>query len=770
MHAVTVILDPRSALRAGAIVAWAHRLAASLLAVVVAGLLSACGGGGDSAAAPQLPVITTQPTDKGVVEGNAASFAVTANGTAPLSYQWASSPDGATWSPIPGATDPGYSTGATTLAVNGMRYRVSVANSAGSVASSAAHLTVTAAVVAPAIVSQPSSQTVNAPNAVTFSVTATGTSLSYHWQISGDGGSTWADLVAPDAPGFQLDTTMTSQSGAQFRVVVSNSAGSVTSSAALLTVDPTPVAATFTIQPAPQSTIAGNSVVFSATAIGTPAPQIQWRANGSNLNDGSPVSSGCFSLVSGASTATLTLFNVAVGCNGFIFDAVAYNGVPPQALSSQATLTVFAAATPPIVTAQPMDVTVSGAGPWDVSFFVGANGAPTPTAQWQTSTDGGMTWTNIVGATSSSYATTIASAASSGQKFRAVFTNASGSATSNAATFTVTSSLATLSLLAGDPLIPGSADASSLSAARFRTPLGLSADAMGNIYVADYENSSIRLIAAGPGVVTLAGSPLGTGAGDGSGAIARFDHAAGVVSDGGTTLYVTDTNNATVRVVQLLGGANVTTLAGSPKSIGTSNGTGAAARFNHPVSPALDALGNLYLADQFSHTIRKIAPGGVVTTLAGSGGSAGYLDATGPMARFNQPTGVATDAAGNVYVVDYANHVIRKITPTGDVTTLAGSAGHPGSADGTGAAARFRNPQGMAADAAGNLYVTDTGNSIVRKITPGGVVTTVVGVAGQRVTRLGTSGTIADPVGIVVLGSNRLAVTTGHAVLTADLP
>jgi streptogramin lyase len=766
MHAV--ILDPRSAFRAGAIVAWAHRLAASLLAIVVAGLLSACGGGGDSAAAPQLPVITAQPTDKSVVEGNAASFAVTANGAAPLSYQWASSPDGATWSPIPGATDTGYSTGAATLALDGMRYRVSVGNSVGSVTSSAVHLTVTAAVVAPAIVAQPTSQTVNAPSAVTFSVTATGTSLSYRWQISGDGGASWADLVAPDAPSYQLAMTMTTQSGAQFRVVVGNSAGSVTSNAAMLTVDPTPVAPAFTTQPVAQTIVAGASVVFSATANGTPTPQIQWRANGTNLVDGSAVSTTCGSLVTGAGSPSLLLFPVVLGCDGLVFDAVATNGVAPPAQSTPALLTVIAAPAPPIITAQPMDVTVSGAGPWDVSFFVGGNGAPTPTAQWQTSTDGGVTWTNIVGATSSSYATTIASAASSGRKFRAIFTNASGSATSNAATFTVTGSIATLSLLAGDPLVSGSVDGSVFAAPHFRSPLGLSVDAMGNIYVADYENSAIRQIST-TGIVTIAGRAAAPGSNDGPGNVARFDHAAGVVSDSGGTLYVTDTNNATIRVVQPLGSA-VTTLAGTTGQLGTLDGTGAAARLNHPVSPALDALGNLYFADQFSHTIRKIAPGGVVTTLAGAGGSAGYLDATGPMARFNQPTGVATDATGNVYVVDYANHVIRKITPTGDVTTLAGTAGQPGSADGTGAAARFRNPQGMTADAAGNLYVTDTGNSIVRKITPAGAVTTVVGVAGQHVLHLGINGTIANPVGIVVVGNNRLAITSGHAVLTADLP
>ncbi len=764
MHAV--VFDSRSPFRAGAIVPWAHRLAALVLAIVIPSLLSACGGG-DSAAAPQLPVIATQPTDKSVVEGTAASFAVTASGTGPLAYQWSSSPDGTTWSAIPGATDASYSTGATMLFLDGMRYRVSISNSVGSVTSSAVHLTVTAAVIAPAIVGQPSSQTVNAPSAVTFSVTATGSSPAYRWQISGDGGTTWADLVAPDAPSYQLVMTMTTQSGSQFRVTVGNSAGSVTSSAATLTVDPTPIAPTFTTQPMPQSTAAGGSVVFLATALGTPAPQLQWRANGIGLVDGSAVSAGCSSLVSGAGTTMLTLMNVALACDGVVFDAVANNGVPPPATSNPAALTVFAAPTPPVITTQPADATVSGSPPWGVGFMAVATGTPTPTVQWQTSNDGGMTWANIVGATNSAYATTIASAASSGQKFRAVFSNSQATVTSNAATFTV-GATATLALLAGDPLVFGSIDGSVFAAPHFRSPLGLSVDAMGNIYVADYENSTIRVISAG-GIVTIAGRAGATGANDGPGGIAHFDHAAGVASDAAGTLYVTDTNNATIRVVQPFGSA-VTTLAGSARSIGLSDGTGAAARFNHPVGPALDTLGNLYVADQFSHTIRKIAPGGVVTTLAGSGGSAGYVDGNGPMARFSQPTGVATDAAGNVYVVDYANHVIRKITPMGDVSTLAGTAGQPGSADGAGAAARFLHPQGMAADSSGNLYVTDTGNSTVRKITPAGVVTTVVGVAGQHVLRLGANGTIADPVGIVALGSNRLAITSGHAILTADLP
>jgi len=144
------------------------------------------------------------------------------------------------------------------------------------------------------------------------------------------------------------------------------------------------------------------------------------------------------------------------------------------------------------------------------------------------------------------------------------------------------------------------------------------------------------------------------------------------------------------------------------------DGTGAAARFNYPVGVATDVNGNVYVADSNNHTIRKITPAGVVTTLAGTGGVTGSVDGTGATARFNgsadgtgsaarfsNPFGVATDASGNVYVADTLNHSIRKITPAGVVTTLAGTAGTSGSADGTGAAARFNSPFGVATDAGG---------------------------------------------------------------------
>ena len=172
-----------------------------------------------------------------------------------------------------------------------------------------------------------------------------------------------------------------------------------------------------------------------------------------------------------------------------------------------------------------------------------------------------------------------------------------------------------------------------------------------------------------------------------------------------------DTGNNTIREVTPVG-ANwvVTTLAGLAGSPGSADGTGSAAQFYSPLGVAVDSAGNLYVADDANDTIRKVTPAGVVTTLAGLAGSPGSADGTDSAARFDQPSGVAVDSTGNVYVADWDNHTIRKVTPAERrvVTTLAGLAGNPGSADGTGSAARFNYPNGVAVDSAGNVYVADT--------------------------------------------------------------
>src|SRR5207249_813632 len=161
--------------------------------------------------------------------------------------------------------------------------------------------------------------------------------------------------------------------------------------------------------------------------------------------------------------------------------------------------------------------------------------------------------------------------------------------------------------------------------------------------------------------------------------------------------------------------------AGLAGRVGRVNGIGSAARFNSPSGVAVDNAGNVYVADFLNDAIRKVTSSGVVTTLAG--GNHGSADGTGSTAQFRFPTGVAVDTNGNAYVADTGNATIRKVTPAGVVTTLAGLAGaDPGSADGMGSAARFDVPYDVAVDNAGNVYATDNGNHNIRKVTPAGEV------------------------------------------------
>ncbi len=224
---------------------------------------------------------------------------------------------------------------------------------------------------------------------------------------------------------------------------------------------------------------------------------------------------------------------------------------------------------------------------------------------------------------------------------------------------------------------------------------------------------------------TLAGVAGTAGSADGAGGAARFRSPGAAATDAAGHIYLADSGNHTIRKITPAG--VVTTLAGTAGSLGTADGTGGAARFRFPYGLAVDDAGNVFVADSYNHTIRKITPAGVVTTLAGSAGNAGSADGTGSAARFNLPCGLGVDAAGTLFVADANNHTIRKITPAGVVTTFAGSAGNIGHADGAGGSARFRVPRGLAVDPWGNVLVTDMQNQTLRRITPGGVVSTLAG-------------------------------------------
>src|SRR6185437_2331431 len=188
----------------------------------------------------------------------------------------------------------------------------------------------------------------------------------------------------------------------------------------------------------------------------------------------------------------------------------------------------------------------------------------------------------------------------------------------------------------------------------------------------------------------------------------------GIAVDGNGNVYVGDRGNNIVRKISAAGA--VTTLAGLAGTNGATDGTGSAARFNSPDGVCVDASGNVYVADSLNDTIRKITPAGVVTTYAGSAGKAGSADKTGTAASFNFPVGLTIDGTGNIYVTDTGNDTIRKITPDAAVSTLAGSVGVSGSNDGTNTTALFNGSDGITVDSNGNLYVADTGNHTIRKV------------------------------------------------------
>jgi len=239
--------------------------------------------------------------------------------------------------------------------------------------------------------------------------------------------------------------------------------------------------------------------------------------------------------------------------------------------------------------------------------------------------------------------------------------------------------------------------------------------------VADSRNNIIRKISADGTVSTLAGSGT-TGTADGKGASASFFFPTAVAVDARGVVYVADTQNSLVRKITPDGA--VTTIAGRPSPEIEKN-RDTVAKFNRPYGIAVDKNGNVYVSDWERDMIKKISPDGKITAFAGTGHK-GIKDGKGSEASFYLPQGLAVDQQGNLYVADTYNNMIRKITPDGVVSTLAGMIAK-GSADGKGKDALFSHPDGLAVDRKGNIYVADVGNNKIRKITPDGTVTTIAG-------------------------------------------
>lgn len=280
---------------------------------------------------------------------------------------------------------------------------------------------------------------------------------------------------------------------------------------------------------------------------------------------------------------------------------------------------------------------------------------------------------------------------------------------------------ATVSTLAGNG-VKGFADGPAATA-QFSRPTGIAVDLQGNIYIADVLNSRIRKLAKDGTVSTYAGSAT-KGMTNGAANLATFNSPTSIAVDSKGNVFVADGANNVIRQISTAG--VVSTFAGSG-TVGVNDGMGTAANISYPIAICIDKQDNLYVTDANS-SIRKITPGGMVSTIAGKPGMGGYADGKGMAAIFNNPLGIGTDAAGNIYVADTSNDRIRKIDAAGNVTTITGS-DNPNSliADGSATVAKLGGPCGVVVDNTGNLYIAEYGSFRIRKVTADGTVSTFAG-------------------------------------------
>jgi hypothetical protein len=367
------------------------------------------------------PKVTTQPTALTLKEGEPIVFSAAASGTPAPSLQWeASFNGGSTWMVLTGATSSPFNFGGSYAAQNGALFRATFTNSAGSAVTNAVLLTVD---YAPVVTTQPSSATVAEGATATFTAAASGNPApTVQWQLSTNGGSSWSNISGATATSYTTAATTTANSGYEYRAVFTNSVSSATSGAATLTVKSSSVAPKVTTQPTALTLKAGEEIVFSAAASGTPAPSIQWE---DSFNGGST-----WVVLSGATHSPYDFGPSNASQNGQILRATFTNSAG-SVTTNGALLTVDYA---PSITTQPASTTVKlGAS---ATFTAAATGNPAPTVQWQQSTNSGSSWSNISGATSTTYTISKTTISQNGYEYRAVFTNSIGSATSSAAKLT----------------------------------------------------------------------------------------------------------------------------------------------------------------------------------------------------------------------------------------------------------------------------------------------------------------------------------------------
>lgn len=687
----------------------------------------------------------------------------------------------------------------TTLAMSGDQFRASVTNGVGSAVVSAVPATLTVQ-LAPAITStNTTSVAVNA--AANFTFTATGSPAPTFSVISGSF-PPWASLNGTTGA---LTGTPTNNTGSPFvfTIQASNGVGSPATQSFTVTVQN---GAVISVPPVNATVSPGGTANFSVTASGTPSTfTYQWYRNAGGTSGFFPMSdiSGTYL---GSTTASLNVFNAAQGMNGDQFQVVVSNGVGSPATSSFATLTVAVA--PQITSLNNTIFALNTAN----SFTIQATGSPAPTFSvvggtfppWASlnSSSGAITGTPT-NDTGSPFTFTLRASNGFGSPFDQSFTL---SVTPAGAFPSFTTQPSSVSVSIGQPVTftvvaTGSplptyqwqvqpaagggfsniTDNGTYSGATTATlsinyaATGMNGDQF-QVIASNTVNgspatatSNIATLTVNIGTIisTIAGTAGVSATVDGTGTAAQFSNPFSVAVDGSGNLYVADPSAHVIRKITSAG--VVTTLAGTPGSAGNADGVGSAARFNGPQGVAVDGSGNIYVADTNNHTIRGISPNGNVLTLAGTAGSVGSVDGVGTAARFTYPFGLAIDNFGTIYVSDTFNHMIRRVALNGTVSSMAGAAGIRGTSDGTGTAARFAYPTGIAVDAQGFVFVADSNNGTIRKITQGNAVTTYAGTAGSFGTADGAALTVArfnQPNGVAVDSSGVVYVadTFSHTI------
>ena len=685
------------------------------------------------------PAIVTQPAAVAVTEGNVATFAVGVNGSGPMSFQWHKN-----GVDIAGATAAAYTLPAVAMA-DGGNYSVRVGNSAGTLTSQAATLAVAPANVqatptAPTIVNHQGSIVVAPGMSAMFGVGVQGSGpIAYQWLHNG------VPVPGRTSAIYAIGAASALDAGS-YQVQVGNSAGSVTSAVSQVILLGAPV---ITAQPVATSALVGGQPVFKVSASGD-YPRYQWLRN--NI------------AIAGADSASYTTPALTLADSGAVYGVIVYNGAG-LVFSQGAVLTVTPAAIAPTITHQPPDIfqvedlainieiALAGTPPFEfrVERFVGGN--------WITQPGSGSLPDNrqyIIGSGSLALA-------DNGSQFRVVASNAAGSVTTRVISVTViAASQVGMALWAGDFTAGGGAVNGTGTAARFDSPEGLVADGTGNLYVAQSNGSRVAKIDSNAAVMTLA------------------SHASAATlalgPDGSLYSLQLSSNCMHLRILPPLNaGASTSpwtctnpTAAGSPRGI------------------AVDASGVVHIGWEDGNSITRVgAQGGdgsyPLSVFVGAENrfvAAGYVDGIGTAARFSAPRSIAFGPNGDLFVADSANHVIRRVTPQGLVSTFAGNTGQRGSSDGTGTSARFTNPTDLSFDSAGNLWVLERGDlasipvAYVRRINPGAVVNTMFNASAESVALAGAGqeAFARNIRGMAVLSPHRIALSAGNAILVRTLP